>query len=109
MFIALYFEYRFNKNSLLQCNYFCVHAKATPYCIETYVTDGTELANSSDFFSDHPQLLEVDQTINTSVIAQMQECDVFLDDGEPRDLVTKKHILRHLLYLVDQFLMKVLC
>ena len=40
----------------------------------------------ADFFGDHAQLLEIDQTIHARVVAQMNECQVLLDHWEVGNL-----------------------
>ena len=41
--------------------------------------------HDSDLPREHPQLLEVDQPVNLGLGPVIQECQVFLDDGEEGD------------------------
>ena len=54
--------------------------------LRTHILSGGHVAGVADFLGDHSQLLEVDQTVDLRVVAEVNERQVLLDDRKERDL-----------------------
>lgn len=52
----------------------------------TYIFGGANVTDLPDFLGNHAQLFKVDEAVYFRIIAFMDECQVFLEDGVERNL-----------------------